>query len=159
MAPIFIVGVGRSGTSLLQTMLASHSLIAFPPETGFVRRYVGTGRLNTQDGWISEGEFGHYVNPANEEVVGPIPYSVDLTNTVSDSTLPSWATVNMTFNYDFSRSSFAPQMFDSLTAFLSIENVGDRVPDFFSGNGAGGVNTSFFSGLGRQFRLGMRMEF
>lgn len=43
--PVFIVGVGRSGTSLVQSMLAAHSRLAVPPETGFVRRYVGRGRL------------------------------------------------------------------------------------------------------------------
>lgn len=37
---IFIVGVGRSGTSLLQSMVDSHSEIAFLPETQFVRRYI-----------------------------------------------------------------------------------------------------------------------
>lgn len=44
-APVFVVGVGRSGTSLVQSMLAAHSQLAFPPETQFVRRYVGRGRL------------------------------------------------------------------------------------------------------------------
>ena len=44
-APIFVVGVGRSGTSLVQSMLAAHSQLAFPPETQFVRRYLGRGRL------------------------------------------------------------------------------------------------------------------
>ena len=44
-APIFIVGVGRSGTSLVQSMLAAHSQLAFPPETQFLRRYVGRGQL------------------------------------------------------------------------------------------------------------------
>ena len=37
---IFIVGVGRSGTSLLQSMLHSHSEIEFLPETQFLRKYV-----------------------------------------------------------------------------------------------------------------------
>jgi len=37
---IFIVGVGRSGTSMLQSMLNSHSQIAFPPETHFIRNYL-----------------------------------------------------------------------------------------------------------------------
>lgn len=37
---IFIVGVGRSGTSLLQSMLAAHKDIAFPPETGYVRHNI-----------------------------------------------------------------------------------------------------------------------
>ena len=44
-APVFVVGVGRSGTSLVQSMLAAHSELAFPPETQFVRRYVGGRRL------------------------------------------------------------------------------------------------------------------
>jgi glycosyltransferase involved in cell wall biosynthesis len=39
-ALIFIVGTGRSGTSLLQSMLASHSRIAYLPETLFFRRFV-----------------------------------------------------------------------------------------------------------------------
>lgn len=38
--PIFVVGVGRSGTSLLQSMLAAHSQLAMPPETAFLRRFA-----------------------------------------------------------------------------------------------------------------------
>lgn len=37
---IFIVGVGRSGTSLLQSMLNAHPNIVFLPETQFLRKYV-----------------------------------------------------------------------------------------------------------------------
>ena len=44
---MFIVGVGRSGTSLLQSMLNAHPQICFPPETAFVRRYLATGLLRT----------------------------------------------------------------------------------------------------------------
>lgn len=36
----FIIGVGRSGTSLLQSILSSHSNICLPPETGFVRQNI-----------------------------------------------------------------------------------------------------------------------
>lgn len=36
----FIVGVGRSGTSLLQSILSSHSSVCIPPETGFVRKNI-----------------------------------------------------------------------------------------------------------------------
>jgi len=39
---IFIVGVGRSGTTLLQSMLNANKLIAFPPETHFIRNYLAT---------------------------------------------------------------------------------------------------------------------
>jgi len=42
---LFIVGVGRSGTSLLQSMLASHPDVAYLPETIFLRRYIPRGRL------------------------------------------------------------------------------------------------------------------
>ena len=38
--PIFIVGVGRSGTSMLQSMLNAHREITFPPETHFIRTYL-----------------------------------------------------------------------------------------------------------------------
>jgi hypothetical protein len=36
----FIVGVGRSGTTLLQGMLNAHPLITLPPESHFFREYV-----------------------------------------------------------------------------------------------------------------------
>lgn len=40
MEKIFIIGVGRSGTSLLQSMLNTHSKVSFIPETHFLRKYV-----------------------------------------------------------------------------------------------------------------------
>ncbi|MDP6965953.1 MAG: sulfotransferase [Candidatus Marinimicrobia bacterium] len=42
---VFIVGVGRSGTSLLQAMLNTHSKIAFLPEINFLRRFLMTNAL------------------------------------------------------------------------------------------------------------------
>lgn len=41
----FIVGVPRSGTTLLRFMLDSHPSLAIPPETGFVARPLGWLRL------------------------------------------------------------------------------------------------------------------
>lgn len=37
--PFFIVGTGRSGTTLLQAMLTSHSRLDIPPETKFFQRH------------------------------------------------------------------------------------------------------------------------
>jgi hypothetical protein len=37
---VFIIGVGRSGTTLLQSMLNAHPDVCFPPETHFFRLYV-----------------------------------------------------------------------------------------------------------------------
>ncbi len=52
--PLFVCGVGRSGTSLLQSLLNAHSQLAFPPETHFFRRHVigrgaATWRASTLD--------------------------------------------------------------------------------------------------------------
>ena len=52
---LFIVGTGRSGTSLMQSMLASHSEIAYLPETIFFRRFVvNRGKGTNLNAWISE---------------------------------------------------------------------------------------------------------
>lgn len=48
MKVIFIVGVGRSGTSLLQSMLSSNSQVIYLPETSFFRRYVVKGALDSR---------------------------------------------------------------------------------------------------------------
>ena len=42
---VYIVGVGRSGTSMLMTLLNGHSKIAFTPETHFLRYYLGTAAI------------------------------------------------------------------------------------------------------------------
>jgi LPS sulfotransferase NodH len=47
--PVLICGVGRSGTSLLQSMMNAHPDLCFPPETHFFRRYV-TGQ-DPQSKW------------------------------------------------------------------------------------------------------------
>lgn len=42
----YIVGVGRSGTSLLQSMFAAHPEFAYLPETSFVRRFVSVRKIH-----------------------------------------------------------------------------------------------------------------
>jgi hypothetical protein len=57
---IIVVGVGRSGTSLLQSMLASHPEVAFLPETSFFRRFVVNGKLTHMlrtKGWVGIEQF------------------------------------------------------------------------------------------------------
>src|SRR5690606_36639131 len=72
-------------------------------------RYVGTGRLNLQSGWIGYGETGYLTELATGEKTY-VPFAPDpdpnvpnrtRENTVSDPDLPSWTTVNLNFNYDF----------------------------------------------------------
>jgi hypothetical protein len=45
MPMIFIVGVGRSGTSLLQSMFAAHEEVIALPETSFLRRFAFSKRV------------------------------------------------------------------------------------------------------------------
>ena len=45
-APIFIVGSPRSGTTLLRFMLSSHSRIYVPDETGFIPYLVKPSRVS-----------------------------------------------------------------------------------------------------------------
>lgn len=45
---IYIIGVGRSGTSLLMTLLNGHSQIAFTPETHFLRFYLGNSEIKEE---------------------------------------------------------------------------------------------------------------
>jgi len=42
---IYIIGVGRSGTSLIQSMFAAHPDVAYLPETAFIRQYVSKNIL------------------------------------------------------------------------------------------------------------------
>ena len=67
--------------------------------------------------------------------------------------------MNLNFSYEFSASRFSFDNFEQLQAYVTIDNAADKTPDFFSGTGPGGVNPTYFSGLGRQYRLGVRMQF
>ena len=125
-------------------------------------RYIGTGRLNTQQPWIGPGESATSVVTTLGPTFGQqftFSYDPNLRSTITTNDLPSWATLNVNLSYDFSRSRFSFDRFEELQAYFNIENIGDRVPDFFSGTGSGGVNTTYFSGMGRQYRLGVRMQF
>jgi hypothetical protein len=123
-------------------------------------RYIGTGRLNNQQQWIGPGEVG-FTTVGTGAAATQVPYSYapGLRGTITDGTLPSWATLNVNFSYDFSASRFSFDRFEQLQTYFNIENIGDRIPDFFSGTSAGGINATYFSGMGRQYRLGVRMQF
>lgn len=46
---VFIVGMGRSGTTLLSMMLNSHSMIAIAPETHYFARFLNSRRYGLTD--------------------------------------------------------------------------------------------------------------
>jgi outer membrane receptor protein involved in Fe transport len=115
-------------------------------------RYIGTGRLNNQQQWVGPGETGF--NPT-----GIYQYAPGLRGTITRGDLPSWTTLNVNLSYDFSASRFSFDRFEQLQTYLNITNIGNRTPDFFSGTSAGGVNATYFNGMGRQYALGVRMQF
>jgi hypothetical protein len=77
--PIFVVGVHRSGTTLLRFMLSSHSKIYIPPESDFIPRFF----LNYPEAKLSQENVTHYLEVIfhtyrfNEEWQGeaPDPYN------------------------------------------------------------------------------------
>ena len=48
----FIVGAPRSGTTLLQSILASHPNIAIPPETEFFMKFADPASIARWDAWL-----------------------------------------------------------------------------------------------------------
>ncbi len=79
--------------------------------------------------------------------------------TISQNQMPSWTTWNTTINYNIGQSRFAPERFTDLSLSLRIDNVFDKQPNFWSGGNIAGVNTRFFNGMGRNYRLGLTMQF
>lgn len=72
--PFFIVGAGRSGTTLLRSLLSAHSRIAVTPETHFMKRADREGLLENEPadfdsfwerltGWVRFQDLG--VDPAH----------------------------------------------------------------------------------------------
>src|SRR5690606_38988240 len=143
--------------------------------------YTGSGKLNIQNGWIGPGDTATFVRQFGGEPYSPsagppiceavglpdgcenpvtVSYHPNRDRTVTSNDLPSWTTLNLNFSYDFGRSRrMSLDRFESLNLFFNIDNVGDRVPTFFSGTGAGGISAALFSGRGRTYRAGVRMEF
>lgn len=75
---IFLTGVGRSGTTVLQSMLHSHSQISFSVETHFVKRYVVPFLLsgkkpNPEE--IQKDRFIHRLSPQKQSELLESKYS------------------------------------------------------------------------------------
>ena len=124
--------------------------------TGQVR-YIGSGKLSNQRLWYGPGQSAAYIT--NDGIINVAPWAPGLNQTITNNDLPSWATLNVNLEYDFSRSRMQMDRFESLRVYLNVTNIGDRVPDFFSGSGSGGVNTTFFNTQGRTYSTGVRMQF
>src|SRR5690606_20010239 len=80
---------------------------------------------------------------------GDPTFQYDMLNSWYGLDLPSWTPFNLTTSYNFARSRFAPERFENLQLSLTIDNLFDKQPDFYSCDACtGGVNTRFFGGNG-----------
>jgi outer membrane receptor protein involved in Fe transport len=92
--------------------------------------------------------------------VGDPGFEWNMYNTTYQQHLPAWTTFNLTTGYNFARSRFAPERFENLQLTLTVDNLFDKQPDFYSCTSCtGGVNTRFYNGNGRTFRLNLRSQF
>jgi outer membrane receptor protein involved in Fe transport len=104
-------------------------------------RYTGSGKLDLLTPRTGPGDPG---------------YNPNLTGSVSNSNVPSHTTFNLSGSYDLRIGSM-----ERTELFGSITNVFDDDPPFSGNNGfgVGGVNAAFFDTLGRNYRIGIRMNF
>ena len=125
-------------------------------------RYVGSGALTRQTLWLGPGDCGTWYQGGgtiqNFTCYNPAA-TPNMGQTVTSNELPSWTTLNLTFEYDFSSSRFSFDRFESLSVYMDIDNATDKMPDRFTGNGTGAQNSTFFSIMGRTYRVGARMQF
>ncbi|NVK03983.1 MAG: sulfotransferase [Flavobacteriia bacterium] len=63
---VFITGVGRSGTTVLQSMLHSHSAFHFSPETHFFKRYILPFQLKKKTPSVQDLSQDTYLNRLSE---------------------------------------------------------------------------------------------
>jgi hypothetical protein len=121
-------------------------------------RYIGTGALTKQTLWLGPGDCGSWYTGGGS-VQNFQCFDPTRSQMVTNNHLPSWTTLNLTFEYDFSRSRFEFDRFNQLSIYLDIDNVADKIPDQLTGNGTGAQNTTFFSVMGRTMQLGARLAF
>ena len=110
---LFVVGVGRSGTSLLQAMLASHSEIEFLPETSFLRRWVGES-----DGSLEAGQLQSQVQ--HDERVARLNINFD--DFDFDSLSDNWPELDLyeSFFRQINNSKFVGDKDPRLIEFVSF---------------------------------------
>lgn len=89
-SPIFIVGIGRSGTSLLQSMLNAHPDVCFIPETQFLRKYVFTNQK-----WTSKDEIIELLS--SDENLSRTGLDVSELITISDSFFDAYQNMLKTY--------------------------------------------------------------
>ncbi len=62
LSPVFIIGVPRSGTTLLRVILDSHSTIAAAPETPWIIGSYGANSIKHLTGFLIESDYGPVKN-------------------------------------------------------------------------------------------------
>lgn len=114
---LFIVGVGRSGTSLLQSMLNAHPSICFPPEINFIRRFLATSIL--EETWAKDkASLEQLLSP--DELIARLNIGENTIRAILDS-----------LSNDFSARELYVRLLDAYAKNTGKENatwIGDKDP-------------------------------
>src|SRR5690606_20087781 len=103
--------------------------------------------LTTQARWVKEGDvYADRFGPNDSN------YNPNAINSISDNSLPNYVVWNLSGSYDFEISGMDMQLFGT------VNNLFDKEPPL-SGTGVGGASATFYDTIGRNFRVGLRVDF
>jgi outer membrane receptor protein involved in Fe transport len=116
----------------------------------FLASYLnGPFTTTLQARYVSSGK----IYPVHERVGPQDPgYNPDAANSIDDNRAPSYVVWSLNASYDFRVGGTTLQLFGS------VQNLLDKDPPLL-GNGTGGTNPIFYDTVGRQYRVGLRMDF
>ncbi len=148
-APINIVGQTGSSNSFLSDNQPTAKWTGSLTGTYAKGAWGATAQMR----FVSSGIID-YSAPDGTTSSGLVRYDV--------SSVPSYEIFSLSSQYTFANLGAV----SSLQVFGVIDNLLDKKPPFASGagafglsNGNGGTNATFYDGLGRMFRVGVRMNF
>jgi iron complex outermembrane recepter protein len=147
------------GTSRLERDLAGQT-----GNDGFLPDYTSAADwtlnliVGLRTGPLTVTTQGRYTSDSKLDIVSPRRdpsdplYNATLINSITDNTVPSYFTQNLTASYDLTVSDVQAEV------WMSVNNLWDKEPPFSAGT-TGGINAIYYDTLGRSYRMGLRLNF
>jgi iron complex outermembrane recepter protein len=138
-----IAGVLGNGTGFLDDWASA------PSWTAQLITTLATGPFTAtlQGRWVQSGDiYADRFGPTDSN------YNPNAANSISDNELPDYVVWALNGSYDFTVAEMEMQVFGS------VQNLFDKDPPL-SGVGTGGTSPTFYDTVGRNFRVGLRVNF